>query len=120
MPTPFFVAVSKNWLTNDVRRFHAAFYELDEAFGRYAGRPEGFPLAALLPITPRPAPPPLCWIPDGPRKRPRLCRDDLCPQRPEPQHVGDARAGDLRPCDARRCRKTVRGNRGAIRPEGRL
>jgi 3-dehydroquinate dehydratase-2 len=42
---------------NDFRRFHAAFYELDEAFGRHSGRPEGFPLAALLPITPRPAPP---------------------------------------------------------------
>jgi hypothetical protein len=35
MPAPFGVRadILKHWLTNDFRRFHAAFYELDEAFG---------------------------------------------------------------------------------------
>ena len=109
---PFFLAraPSKNWLTNDFHGFRTAFYELDEAFGPRSGHLEGFPLAVLLPITPRPAPPSLLKS-DGPRKRPSPCRDDLCPQRPEPQHARDARAGDLWPCDARRCRKALRGNR---------
>ena len=60
MPTPFAWRPGippKIWLTNDFHRFHAVFYEPDEAFGRHSGRLQGFPLAALLPITPRPVPP---------------------------------------------------------------
>src|SRR3954462_10949525 len=96
-PPLFLGPSSKNWLTNDFRRFPAAFYELDEVFGRHSGRSQGFPCGPLLPITPRPACPPLCWNPDGPS----LCRDDLCAQRPEPQHVGDTGAGKVWPCVAR-------------------
>ena len=60
MPTPFAqrgLPISKYWLINDFRRFHRAFYEPDEAFGRSSTGPQGFPLAPLLPITPRPTRP---------------------------------------------------------------
>jgi 3-dehydroquinate dehydratase II len=57
MPTPFSWAggARKNRLISDFHGFHTGFYELDEAFGLHSGSPEGFPLAAMLPITPRPA-----------------------------------------------------------------
>ena len=105
--------IPKYWLINDFRRFHRAFYQPDEALGWSSTGPQGFPLAPLLPITPRPTRPQSTES-DG------LRRDDLRAQRPEPQSAGDAGARDLRPRHARRCRETVRGNRRAIRPQGRL
>ena len=50
------------WLMSDFSGFRAAFCEPSEVFGAIHGRPKGFPLAPLLPITPATCPPPFAGI----------------------------------------------------------